>query len=424
MGNSFSSPIESIADELVKVPAVSEALAPVAGHLIDNVGVSDYLPPGTPLTYVPDNLPLPIVPDKDCSHIGLIWDESCFSNPTNKANRISRCTNDLKAHADCKKWCIEENECKTTIRNYCNVLPIDIMANDPTCDKIKQDIIADKCSKDETLFITPICKTYCDNGNNCKASIQKYCTADNFSKYCQDYCSKDDNRRLSCFSAIKEYCKGDNIKEKWCKENLIKDVFLSDTGIINEIDKFCNNQGSQVQKDESVINIKKLEDLDTLENPICACYDKKLLDYKYSKVKDTKAKNLFISYPECLYSNCKDKDKAFQKSNNGVCDIKFCKNHFESDVIFEGNDIIKIDSNCVTGAGTGTGTETENKINFNKLLDKILNNKFNELQTEEIIFIVIVIVIILLLFFYIFSNDNSSNSIPYPYPYPYPISNK
>jgi hypothetical protein len=320
---------------------------------------------------------------KVCDHKYHKWDADC-NNGTNQnyvkgncginsncwQNQRSECSNaNLSYNSNCKNWCSNNMaHCSTSINNYCNSLPIDTMFSDPICRNIKDTIRKDKCSINGYLFTTNTCKDYCVESDNCKTSIQKYCTAGNFNQYCKDYCSVDDKRLAACSGAIQEYCKGNNIKnDAWCKKYLLSDIFRSETKVRNEIDRFCNNEGSQVQKDETKIDITNLENSDTLENPICACYDQKLIDYKYSKIKDRDTKLLFISRPECLYRNCTAGIDAFKKTVNGPCNIKICKIHLGNANISNSSGLVEFRNDCgdktestgiSTGTSTGTGTGT------------------------------------------------------------------
>jgi hypothetical protein len=304
--------------------------------------------------------------EKVCSLSYWTWDDSCA--PHNFQHRKTVCEKNLNAHPRCREFCnINKNACDTAITDYCNNLPIDVMINDNFCKTgHSQRIKGERCPTKSELFGTAACKNYCQiNPNQCKESVQNYCTVNNFNnanKACKEFCVED-NIPL-CMSAIKNYCKGNTIKsDPWCQTTLVHPKMrgLHDT----EMQNYCNGIGKQrnlvavgEQKNLNIVDAtadeKSKEILDRLENPICACFDNNLINKKFDHVKNEKYKPMFTSRPQCFYSNCISDSNAYKKTSPDPCKITICSIDAENINIKESTNV-KIENNC-GGGGGGTVT--------------------------------------------------------------------
>ena len=319
---------------------------------------------------------------KNCNHSDFTWDDSCL-NPSdgnkylgnNYQNRKSICGSDLNAHPRCKEWCrIYPHECSGSITNYCNNLGdsnIDQMADDYFCktysagggithsDRIK----ADKCVNNANLFPTNACTNYCIN-DKCLKSVQTYC-ANNMDQACQNFCK--DNNLEYCTAAIKNHCfknNNANMSSEYCK-TAVRHKYTT-SPFDDEMREYCNvlpnkpGSGSGRQRDLSKMVIsttpgKTASDIDnTLENPICSCFDEQLIKKKFSNVKQANAKDAFVTNPQCFLANCKNDPKAYKKKEpNDGCKITMCIIDADAINIVKSSDV-KIENNCGPGAASIT----------------------------------------------------------------------
>jgi hypothetical protein len=195
-----------------------------------------------------------------------------------------------------------------------NLQNIDMMVLDPTCADYKDDIIQKKCTVNSDSFNTNTCQTYCSNiPEYCQASFKDFCSKTENKQACLNFCNKKNNKS-ACLKMITNSC---NDKQ------IITDVFCQNTAslvnsnMLNNYDlvmnNYCNNEGKQ----------KDLKNIGNLENPACACYDKNLINAKFSYLKDNYLRKALISSPECYYDKCKDNPNAYKKMNYD-CTISVC----------------------------------------------------------------------------------------------------
>ena len=329
---------------------------------------------------------------KKCDHHMHRWDGDCYTPSPNQnivvgtcnpntdcwINQRSECnTADLRTNGTCKNWCATyPNECPTSITNYCNNLGnsnIDQMADDNFCktysagggithsDRIK----ADKCVNNANLFPTNACTTYCTNEpTKCLRSLQTYCE-NNMDQACQNFCK--DNRIEHCTAAIKNHCfknNNANMSSEYCK-TAVRHKFIT-SPFDDEMREYCNvlpdkpGSGSGRQRDLSKMVIsttpgKTASDIDnTLENPICSCFDEQLIKKKFSNVKQANAKDAFVTNPQCFLANCKNDPKAYKKKEpNDGCKITMCIIDADAINIVKSSDV-KIENNCGPGAASIT----------------------------------------------------------------------
>ena len=195
-----------------------------------------------------------------------------------------------------------------------NLQNIDMMVLDPICADYKDDIIQKKCTANSDSFNTNTCQTYCSNiPEYCQASFKDFCSKTENKQACLNFCNKKNNKS-ACLKMITNSC---NDKE------IITNVFCQNTAslvnsnMLNNYDlvmnNYCNNEGKQ----------KDLKNIGNLENPACACYDKNLINAKFSYLKDNYLRKALISSPECYYDKCKDNPNAYKKMNYD-CTISVC----------------------------------------------------------------------------------------------------
>jgi hypothetical protein len=195
-----------------------------------------------------------------------------------------------------------------------NLQNIDMMVLDPSCADYKDDIIQKKCTVNSNFFNTNTCQTYCSNiPEYCQPSFKDFCSKIENKQACLNFCNKKNNKN-ACLKIITNSC---NDKQ------IITDVFCQNTAslvnsnMLNNYDlvmtNYCNNEGKQ----------KDLKNIGNLENPGCACYDKNLINAKFSYLKDNYLKTALISSPECFYDKCKDNPNAYKKMNYD-CTISVC----------------------------------------------------------------------------------------------------
>jgi hypothetical protein len=298
---------------------------------------------------------------KICDHESNIWDSGCNelspdttkykgdcskgSNCWNKQKQIcTRADTNLATNLNCKNWCIENpNECLTQINNYCNSLSMNTMINDIICLNGKDDFIAKKCIDKSYFFHTPQCTTYCTkNPEACTASAQNYCQ-NSFNLSCQNFC-KNDNIDI-CKSAIQKYCIGNKIKnDTYCKEILLHKQMNGGHDI--EMGRYCNAEGRQINT----------TNINTLENPICACYDKGLISAKFKNIKDDKVKDILTGRPQCFYDQCFDSVESYKKNNEICPPITICSIDL-GDVQIKDSANITIKNVCGDNSPTSSSAE-------------------------------------------------------------------
>jgi hypothetical protein len=145
----------------------------------------------------------------------------------------------------------------------------------------KTNIIKDKCTTKSELFDTATCKNYCQNKpTECTASAQKYCENNFNNQTCKNFCVND-NIKI-CKSGIKNYCKGDKIKnDPFCQTTLIHPLMRGEHD--TEMDRYCNAEGKNNINNIPSSNIKDASEMqDNLTNPICACFDKQLINKTFN----------------------------------------------------------------------------------------------------------------------------------------------
>lgn len=323
---------------------------------------------------------------KICSHPSNIWDEGCIKpSPDLKmykdnCNHSSTCWNlqneecrnaNLTTNPRCKDWCIKNSDqCSTVIRNYCNDLPIDSMVNNPICSNDKTNIIKDKCTTRSELFDTATCKNYCQNKpTECTSSAQNYCQNNFNNPICKDFCVND-NINI-CKSAIKNYCKGDKIKnDPFCQTTLAHPLMRGEHDL--EMDRYCNEEGKNNINNIPSSNIKNASEMqDNLTNPICACYDNKLINKKFEYVKNPLLKAQYTANPECWYYNCMKGTGVYKKSDSN-CKVKICNLQFD-EIDIQSSSNIKIQNNCGDTGMTTTPLNTDgsqsNQPNTTNMID-------------------------------------------------------
>jgi hypothetical protein len=277
---------------------------------------------------------------------------------------------------------------------------------------------------------------------------------------CQDFCK--DGRTELCTAAIKNHCfknNNANMSTPYCKTAVT--YKYTTTPFDNEMREYCNQipnkpgSGSGRQKDLSKMVItttpgKTASDIDqTLEYPICACYDEQLIKKKFSNVKQENANAQFVSNPQCFLSNCKNDPKAYRKKDpHDGCKITMCIIDTDAINIVKSNDV-KFENNCGPGAAsivnggagtpsitgspsapstptttststptttststattTGTTIKDCKKTKCDKLQDQLKSSYFNydDLNDDnKHIFIALICLIIFLLFFIIYMSSS------------------
>jgi hypothetical protein len=389
---------------------------------------------------------------KNCSHSDFTWDDSCL-NPSdgdryygnNYENRKNMCQSDLNAHPRCRAWCeTNPHECTASITKYCTDLGdsnIDQMVNDNFCknnsaggvthsDRIK----ADKCQKDANLFGTNACQQYCKDNKNCDRSIQTYC-ANDMNQICQEFCK--DESIDKCTAAIRNHCfKNDsaNMSTPYCKTAVVA-ANKRGANFDTEMREYCNlipnilGSGSGRQRNLSNMEIsaavgKTASEIDTLENPVCACFDEKLIQKKFSSISNEEKRNLLNLNPVCFLGNCKNDPKAYQKkmSPGGNCEIVLCDIDIKKLTAIQTTNI-KIQNNCGQGSAsndpllgitegtssTTTGNKDCKKTKCDKLLDQLKSSYFNYDHLNDDnkrIFVALICLIFFLLFFIIYMSSS------------------
>jgi hypothetical protein len=332
---------------------------------------------------------------KMCNHASNIWDQGCdaISPDINKyvenCNINSTCWNlrgeacknsNLAANPLCKKWCKSNPTiCSTAIKKYCESLPIDTMLYDDMCGSHIENIRESQCTTKSNLFSTTACKQYCKgNPDKCRASAQTFCQNNFNNPTCKEFCV-DDNIKI-CTSAIKKYCKGNTIKsDPYCQNTLVHPLMVGQHDL--EMQNYCNNLGKQINlenvKSDSATKSKTIED--KLENPICACFDKQLINTKFDYVRNSELKTQFTSRPQCFYYNCINDSKAYKKTSTEPCNLTICSIDI-GQLDIQMSDNVKIDNNCgpsgltntpdsQTGAAGTSSTGTSNSVNSNNKID-------------------------------------------------------
>jgi hypothetical protein len=320
---------------------------------------------------------------KVCSHPSNIWDGECnkltpeSTMYVGNCNLNSTCWNlqketcrnaNLATETHCWRWCKNnQSECPTAIYNYCNGLPIDTMVNDSICSQVKTNIIKDKCTTRSELFNKAACKNFCQNKpTECTASAQNYCRT-TFDQTCKDFCVND-NIEI-CKSAIKNYCKGNNIKsEPFCQTTLIHPLMRGQHDL--EMNRYCNAEGKNNLNNIPSSNIKDASEMqDNLTNPICACFDNQLINKKFDYVKNPLLKTQYTANPQCWYYNCMRGTGVYQKDNTD-CKVKICNLQFD-EVDIKNSSNFKIQNNCgdtgLTTAPLNTdGSQSSEPVSANK----------------------------------------------------------
>ena len=128
-----------------------------------------------------------------------------------------------------------------------------------------------------------------------------------------------------------------------------------------EMREYCNvipnvpGSGSGRQKDLTNMELsgatgKTASEIDKLENPICACFDEKLIQKKLSSITNQDKRDTMINNPICFLANCKNDPQAYKKkiTPGGDCKITLCsidisggENIIQSENVTIKNDCIK-----------------------------------------------------------------------------------
>jgi len=398
---------------------------------------------------------------KKCDHHMHRWDWECNKPSPNADHTVGTCnprtpcwdnqknecsigTVDLRTNGNCKDWCKKyRSDCPLSISNYCDNLAksnIDQMIDDDLCNTNEERIKADKCPKEPNLFPTRACQDYCNNNiNSCNKSVQDYC-ANNMDQTCQNFCK--DEKITKCTAAIRNHCfknNGANMSTPYCKTAIVhKDMRET---FDKEMLEYCNvipnkpGTGNGRQKDLSKMAIsatpgKTASEIDsTLENPICACFDEKLVQKKFSTITNEEKRNLLANNPICFLANCKNDPQAYTKkvAPGQECKITLCSIDIPGGVSVIKSENVEISNNCGPGSasndplagGTGgtiqsgkpietssaTGIKDCKKTKCDTLQDQLKSSYFNydDLNdNNKHIFIALICLIIFLLFFIIY----------------------
>ena len=217
------------------------------------------------------------------------------------------------------------------IEKNCKEIGIDRLDSAPRCNPYKEQIYKDKCEwktenpDDLILFKSSSCEIYCRNipNDGCRKLFQNYCKIDKDEnrKYCLEFCNKPENK-VGCLESIKKLCSNKEITtDKFCQNT----VSLADKDMITiyetAMEEYCNNK--EILDDDK----KKIK------NDFCACYDKELINQKYSDIQKDYIKKYLTTNPqcnldciECTNGDCTKNKKAFKKTLlANKCDIPICE---------------------------------------------------------------------------------------------------
>ena len=250
------------------------------------------------------------------------------------------------------------------IEKNCKEIWIDRIKNAPRCDLYKEQIYRDKCewkteNPDDLIFFNSLaCEDYCTNipNDGCRKLFQNYCKSDKNEniKYCLKFCNKPENKE-GCLQSIKKLCSNKEITtDKFCQNT----VSLADKDLITiyetAMEEYCNNK--EILDDEK----KKIK------NDFCACYDKELINQKYSDIKKDYIKEYVTTNPQCnldcikcTSDDCEKNNKAFKKTLLSYrCEIPICENTTDiyevANVTYDRTININIDDpRCKTSELTG-----------------------------------------------------------------------
>ena len=299
-----------------------------------------------------------------------------------------------------------------------------------------KDIVKQKCEKESNLFNSIPCRTHCSKlPDNCKKSFKNFCSNIKNQKDCIYYCNIEQNKD-ACLQYISEYCTGNKIlTDKFCQSTAIIASSKDNDNYEKVMKTYCNSNGKQ----------KDLTKIDNLDKPICACYDKALIEKKFSNIKIPYIKTAITLKPECYYDKCRDNPQAYKKIYpEDYCDLSLCKDDLDENpnpLIFLVSEKDKNDKDCIkeppgtntgtgtttgttgsgtttgttsgttsgttTESGTTTGTTTEsNSVQYNNLINQLLNNKFNfnnlNIINKIFLFVLLFVLLFMLLKLFIF----------------------
>ena len=316
----------------------------------------------------------------------------------------------------------------------CETMPIDEMVTNTNCNSLQRGLVKTRCPTDNNLFNSATCKTYCKD-YECTVSFQKYCDNNFNNPECKDYCSKIDNK-VACLDYIKKFCARDNNikKDPFCQTTLVKPSMQGHFDL--QMDEYCNDEGKQIDlqsvKNNSIDETITKEDT-ALENPICACYDKGLINAKFSHVTKPYLKTAFASRPQCYYYNCKNDPKAYKKKAEDNCDVYVCNK--DLDIIDVKTSSFNIIGNECDENGTPIAPQYNHGEDNPETPNTPQNNTSTSTNTTKIIFIVLIVLIFLFLILMLFlwpkkkDNPNMQYNPPMqktqynPYPYNPPMQN-
>jgi uncharacterized membrane protein YgcG len=330
---------------------------------------------------------------------------------------------------------------------------LDALKQRTVCNPYTEDIIINKCSsksteeKDLKVFSSKACQDYCKNlaKEGCDGLFKNYCKIDKNKIICENFCKIAGNKE-ACNKSIKASCDNEEIiTDKFC-QNTIK-VVNDETRTKYEtiIDKYCNNKQAS----------------DDAKKDFCACYDKELIDKKFSHIKQDYIKNFLKERPQCnpnctseitKYADEEKFFKAFPKRKKATeepaCVVPVCRKHqglADLGIAYHDgfSEMDKNDPVCTgiastsgsdTGSGTGTGSGSDtgtgsgsgsgsgsssgsgsgSNSSNDSFIDKIKKNY------ELIGLISLVVIILIALMFVFMQSDEPTMHHPHPYPYPYP----
>jgi hypothetical protein len=132
-----------------------------------------------------------------------------------------------------------------------------------------------------------------------------------------------------------------------------------------EMLEYCNvipnkpGTGNGRQKDLSKMAIsatpgKTASEIDTLENPICACFDEKLVQKKFSTITNEEKRNLLANNPICFLANCKNDPQAYKKkvTPGEECKIVLCSIDIPGGVSVIKSEHVTIKNDCGPGSAS------------------------------------------------------------------------
>jgi hypothetical protein len=318
----------------------------------------------------------------------------------------------------------------------CEGLPLDTVKTKTKCGPYKDDIIKAKCEwksgepDDLIAFNTPTCKTYCQNIPNegCNKLFQNFCKNINNKTTCNQFCNKDENKE-ACLKSIINSCSDKQITtDAFCQNTIDLVGNEMRTKYETIVDEYCN--------DKQVLEPAKKEEKDDF----CVCYDKELIEKRFSHIKKDYIKNFLKEKtqcnPYCLSSQTsnvipekflKRFPKRLKPTEIADCNVPSCPADMGEQTIGEYyfSNYIPLDknhANCkpsgstssgstsTSSSGSTTTSSTSTPASNNSFIDKIKNN-------YELIGLILLLVIVLSVLAYIFlSSDESKMQHPHPHP--------